>query len=189
VAVALSGAAVAGMVGKDSSTRSKNFVAAAPAAGTECPTTRSAVTDRQATALNGAAGSIERIGKTDQGARSFSGVSVCEPTNTLRVYRVPNSDEFDKQAADVAREFDVVLELQDSEYSREDLLATQREVLSRVAELNRNGAHLEYVGVVSRDGGYVELAVSGDTTAAQAVVADLGKRVRVVEDEVVPLSG
>jgi hypothetical protein len=104
----------------------------------------------------------------------FTAVGVCA-ADTLTVWRIPGSAEFDAEMTAVARRQSVGLRLVDSKYSAETLLQT----INDIRHKGPNGLHIAFMTDQPQDGGYVEVGVNEAAEMGRRALAEYGDKVRV----------
>lgn len=112
----------------------------------------------------------------------YTGLVTCEEGNFFTAFRVPGGAGFDAWIRKIARRHGVTAHFRDARYSRDRIAATGRQVTWRKKRLEQAGAHVRHMSYEYRDGGYLRVGIRGDLEAARHVLADLGDRVRLVED-------
>jgi hypothetical protein len=89
----------------------------------------------------------------------FTGVSLCEPTNTLTVYRIAGSAEFDSRAETTADHYGINVAFVDTEHSLTELDRVAKEINQREPQLRADGVELHDVQFVMENGAYLLVGV------------------------------
>lgn len=193
--IAITAVVVLGLSAVVSEGRASDVVAAAPSAGDSgiaqeprpCDQkSDGSFTDEEVTsdAVQLASDEIAKLGYSRLGRPVYTGLKVCEPTQSVSVYRVAGKAKFDKDVKSIARRHDVGLRFVETKYAMETLEKVNNEVTARREALAQGGAPI--VLLARRTEGYVEVGVEKNVAAAQEILHDLGDKVQVVEMEPTP---